>query len=61
MKILTIISTIVLPLNFIAGVYGMNFDVLPGIHWAYGFAATVIVMLLLSAALIVFFKRRGWM
>jgi magnesium transporter len=61
MKILTIISTIVLPLNFIAGVYGMNFDFLPGIHWAYGFAATVLVMLSLSGGLIVFFKQRGWL
>jgi len=60
MKVLTIIATIFIPLTFIAGVYGMNFDVMPELHWAWGYPAALGLMAAIGAALVVFFKRRGW-
>jgi len=47
MRLLTIITTIFVPLTFIVGVYGMNFDVLPELHWKYGYIGVWIFMLLL--------------
>ncbi len=61
MKVLTILSTIMLPLTFIAGVYGMNFDVMPELHWKYGYAFAVGTMAITAGALIAFFRRRGWL
>ncbi len=60
MKILTIISTIMLPLTFITGLYGMNFDAMPGIHWEYGYQMAWFVMLASSVGSFVWMKRKGW-
>ena len=66
MKVLTIISTIFIPLNFIAGVYGMNFDRnasplnMPELHWYFGYPAVLTVMGVTGAGLLVYFKRKGW-
>jgi magnesium transporter len=60
MKVLTIISTIFIPLTFIAGIYGMNFDLMPGIHWKYGFFVLWIVLVIIVAFMIRFFKKRKW-
>lgn len=60
MKVLTIIATIFIPLTFIAGVYGMNFDRMPELHWAWGYPAALLVMGAIGLALVVFFRRRGW-
>lgn len=60
MKVLTLFSTIVLPLNFITGLYGMNFDHMPGLHWAYGYETAIISMVTLVGSLFYFFRRRGW-
>lgn len=61
MRVLTVFSTIMLPLNFIAGVYGMNFDDMPGVHWHYGVHVAFAVMSVLAVLLIVFFRRRRWL
>jgi magnesium transporter len=61
MQILTIFSTIFIPLTFIVGVYGMNFDVLPELHWKYGYFAVWGVMVAITTALLLFFRRRGWL
>lgn len=61
MKVLTIISTIFIPLTFIAGVYGMNFEVMPELTWKYGYLGVWIVMLMVAGFLIWLFKRRGWL
>lgn len=61
MKTLTIISAIFIPLTFIAGVYGMNFDYMPELRSPYGYFATLGVMLLIAIGSIIYFKRRGWM
>ena len=60
MKVLTIISTIFIPLTFIAGVYGMNFEVMPELTWRYGYLGVWIVMVVVAAFLIWFFKRKSW-
>lgn len=60
MKVLTIFSAIMLPLTFIAGVYGMNFDNMPELHSRYGYFAVIVVMLVVAVGMLMFFKRRGW-
>jgi magnesium transporter len=61
MKVLTIITTIFIPLSFIAGVYGMNFDHMPELHWKYGYPMVLAVMLVIAIAMVVGFWRRGWL
>jgi magnesium transporter len=61
MKALTVISTIFLPLSFIAGVYGMNFDYLPEIHWRFGYAFAWGLMVAVSGVMLYWFWRRGWL
>jgi len=60
MKVLTIIATIFIPLTFIAGIYGMNFEFMPElqIHWAY--PMVWIVMASVAVFMLLFFKRRNW-
>ena len=60
MKVLTIFSAIMLPLTFIAGVYGMNFDNMPELHSRYGYFAVIVIMLVVAVGMLLFFKRRGW-
>ena len=60
MKVLTIFSAIMLPLTFIAGVYGMNFDNMPELHSRYGYFAVLLIMILVAIGMLWFFKRRGW-
>jgi magnesium transporter len=61
MKVLTIISTIFIPLTFIAGVYGMNFRFMPELDQAWAYPAILIIMLAIALGMIAFFKRRKWM
>ena len=66
MKVLTIISTIFIPLNFIAGVYGMNFHResspfnMPELDWYFGYPAVLAVMAATAGGLVMYFKRKGW-
>jgi magnesium transporter len=60
MKVLTIISTIFIPLTFIVGVYGMNFAFMPELRSPYGYPAVLGVMILIAGGMLVFFKRRRW-
>lgn len=60
MKVLTIFSAIMLPLTFIAGVYGMNFDNMPELHSRYGYYATWGIMIFVAVGMILLFWRRGW-
>jgi magnesium transporter len=66
MKVLTIISTIFIPLTFIAGVYGMNFHTdkspwnMPELDWYYGYPVTMFVMLMIGLSLLFYFYRKGW-
>lgn len=61
MKVLTIFSAIMLPLTFIAGVYGMNFDNMPELHSRYGYYGTLGVMFVVAVGMLIFFWRRGWL
>jgi magnesium transporter len=67
MKVLTIISTIFIPLTFIAGVYGMNFDrsasplSMPELGWKYGYVACIGTMIATTVFMLLFFRRRGWL
>lgn len=60
MKVLTIIATVFIPLTFIVGVYGMNFQNMPELKWAYGYYVTWGVMLVIAVALLIYFKRKKW-
>ena len=60
MKVLTIIATIFIPLTFIAGVYGMNFDKMPELRWRYGYLVALVVMAVVAILMLLFFRRKGW-
>lgn len=61
MKVLTIFSAIMLPLTFIAGLYGMNFDNIPELHTTYGYFVVLGVMVLVGVGMLMFFWRKGWL
>jgi len=60
MKVLTIFSAVMLPLTFIAGVYGMNFDNMPELHSRYGYYAAWAIMITVAVGMLGFFWKRGW-
>jgi magnesium transporter len=60
MATLTIISTIFIPLSFLAGIYGMNFKFMPELEWQWGYFVLLGVMAVISGAMVVFFKKKGW-
>lgn len=61
MKVLTIMSTIFIPITFIAGIYGMNFDHIPELHLKYGYAMAWGLMILVSVFMLLFFKKKKWL
>jgi len=60
MKFLTIFSVIFIPLTFIAGIYGTNFDVLPELHYKYSYFIMWGIMLSVATAMLLYFKKRSW-
>jgi magnesium transporter len=61
MKRLTVVATIILPLTFVVGVYGMNFETMPELGWRYGYHAVLVGMLGVSGVLLAYFRREGWL
>jgi magnesium transporter len=67
MKVLTIVSTIFIPLTFVAGIYGMNFNTekspynMPELNWYWGYPLCWAVMIAIAFSLLLFFWRRGWL
>ncbi|WP_372479057.1 magnesium/cobalt transporter CorA [Halomicrobium sp. HM KBTZ05] len=67
MKTLTVVATIFIPLTFVAGVYGMNFDPaaspynMPELGWAYGYPAVLVVMALIGVVMLAYFRRQGYL
>jgi len=61
MKVLTIMSSIFIPLTFLAGIYGMNFEYIPELGYKHGYFVLLGVMLVLFILLLVFFKRKKWL
>jgi magnesium transporter len=66
-KILTIISTIFMPLTFIAGIYGMNFQIsenaptnMPELYWKYGYLSSLALMGIVAIGQLFFFRHKGW-
>lgn len=60
MKMLTVISTIFIPLTFLAGVYGMNFQYMPELHWKWGYPILWIIMAFIAFSMYVYFKKKKW-
>jgi magnesium transporter len=60
MKVLTIISTIFIPLTFIVGIYGMNFKFMPELEMPYAYPVTWGIMILIVAGMLIAFKKRRW-
>jgi magnesium transporter len=66
MKVMTVITTIFIPLSFIAGVYGMNFDRsspwnMPELGWWLGYPFALGLMALVALGLVIYFRRKGWL
>ena len=61
MRILTAFSDFFLPLTFIVGVYGMNFDYMPELHSVNGYPMVLLGMTAISIAIWIWFKRRAWL
>jgi magnesium transporter len=61
MKVLTIVSTVFIPLTFIVGVYGMNFEYLPELKWRWAYPALWVIMLGIAIGMLVYFKRKKWL
>lgn len=61
MKLLTVVSAIFIPLTFIAGVYGMNFDHMPELHWKFGYFMVWGIMTGVALSLVWFFRRKKWL
>jgi magnesium transporter len=60
MKVLTVITTIFMPLTFIAGIYGMNFQNMPELYMKYGYFMILFLMLLVGLGMYVWFRKKGW-
>lgn len=60
MKVLTVITTIFMPLTFIAGIYGMNFENMPELNWTFGYFAALFAMFVIGISMFLWFKRKGW-
>lgn len=61
MRVLTVFSVFFMPLTFIVGIYGMNFDFMPELHWHAGYPAVLLIMVLVTLGIYLWFRRKGWM
>jgi len=61
MKVLTIITTIFMPLTFIAGVYGMNFEHMPELKWRFGYPVILTIMTVIGIGMAFYFRRKKWL
>lgn len=61
MKVLTVFASLFIPLTFLVGVYGMNFDYMPELHWRWSYAVLWMVMIGMGVSLLVFFRKKKWL
>lgn len=61
MKLFSVFAVIFMPPTLIAGVYGMNFDYMPELHWVFGYPMALGLMVVTSLTLYTVFKRKGWL
>jgi len=61
MKVLTIIATIFIPLTFIAGIYGMNFEYMPELKWHWAYPAVWLIMIVIATVMLVYFRKKKWL
>ncbi|MHB1484744.1 MAG: magnesium/cobalt transporter CorA [Saccharofermentanales bacterium] len=60
MKVLTIISTIFIPITFLVGLYGMNFKYMPELNWEWGYGSVIAVIITVVISMLLFFKHKKW-
>ena len=60
MMVLTVITTIFIPLTFVVGIYGMNFEYMPELNWKYGYFMVLGIMTFIGVLMFLWFKRKGW-
>ena len=60
-KIFSVAAVVFLPPTLVASLYGMNFEVMPELHWTYGYPLAIVLMILSAVVTYLFFKRRGWL
>ncbi|NNL65511.1 MAG: magnesium/cobalt transporter CorA [Myxococcales bacterium] len=60
MKVLTLMASIFIPLTFMAGIYGMNFEYMPELHVRYAYPLLIITMFVVGIGMLVYFRHRGW-
>jgi magnesium transporter len=61
MKVLTIMATIFIPLTFVAGIYGMNFEFMPELKWHWGYFAALALMGAVAVVMVIYFRRKTWL
>ena len=60
MKLLTLVGSIFIPLTFMAGIYGMNFEAMPELRWRFGYPTLLVAMVAVALGMVFYFRRRGW-
>ena len=61
MKVLTVFATIFIPLTFLVGIYGMNFDYMPELRWKWSYPILWLLFFLIPAGLLLWFRKRKWL
>ncbi len=61
MKVLTIIATLFIPMTFVAGIYGMNFEIMPELKWFWGYPMVWGIVVLICLVMLFYFKRKKWL
>jgi magnesium transporter len=61
MRVLTVVSAIFIPLTFIVGVYGMNFEHMPELKYKYGYYTIIGIMIVIGVTLLARFRKNGWL
>jgi len=61
MRVLTVIATLMLPLTVITGIYGMNFEFMPELHWRFGYPLILVLMAVVGGGMLLYFRRRNWL